>query len=129
MLSTTRSDRSNSNAKNNDLSRFTKYSIFFTYLYLTEATTSDKYRNNLGELLTNTKEIFYFTQRTTARGSKHVYTYIKARVYIHLYNYDIFLFQYNLLYLVNHIHCSKFLRHNVHSSIIFPTDSFVKLNM
>ena len=31
------------------------------------------------------------------------------------------------LYNTKHNHCSKFLRHYVHSSIIFPTNSFVKL--
>ena len=44
--------------KNNDLSRFTKYSILTADLfYLSEAL----YRNNLGELLKNTEETFYFT--------------------------------------------------------------------
>ena len=88
-------------------------------MYLSEARTSGKYRNNLGELLTNTKETFYFTQRTTARGSKHVYTYIKARVYIHVYNYDNFLFQYNLLYLVKHIsEAQRTFKHNISDRFI-----------
>ena len=44
--------------KNNDLSRFTKYSILTADLfYLSEAL----YRNNLGELLKNIEETFYFT--------------------------------------------------------------------
>ena len=85
-MPTTRSGRSNSNTKNNDLSRFTKYSIFTAdlfYIYLSEARTSAKIVT-ISEYLSKTPETFYFTQRTTARGSKHVYI---------VYNHDIFLFQ------------------------------------
>ena len=84
----TKFGRSNSSAKNNDLNRFTKFSIFtadlFYNLYLPiRSSNLAKYRNNLVELLTNTEETSYFTQRTTARGSKHMYT---------VFNHNIFLF-------------------------------------
>ena len=45
--------------------------IFFTNIFLSEARTLVKYRNNLGEILSNTEDTFYFTQRSTARGSKN----------------------------------------------------------
>ena len=99
--STKKSGRSNSNAslRNNDLIRFTKYFIFPAALfYLSEAITSAKYRNNLGGLLTNTQSIFM------------IFSYFNKN-----------------FYRTKHNHCSKFLRHNLHSRIIFPTDSFVKL--
>ena len=89
LLLATRSGRSNSNAKNNDLSRFTKYSIFTAdlfYIYLPiKARTSAKYRNNLGEPLVQTPET-YLRQVSTARGSKHMYIGL-------VYNHDIVLFQ------------------------------------
>ena len=76
-MPTTRSGRSNSNAKNNDLSRFTMQSIlysqliYFTIIFLSEARTSAKIVT-ISENLSQTTETFYFTQRTTARGSKHI---------------------------------------------------------
>ena len=87
-MPSTRSGRSNSNAKNNDLSQFTQYSIFkadlfYIYVYLSEARTSAKIVT-ISENLSQTPETFYFKQRTTARGSKHMYI---------VYNHDIFLFQ------------------------------------
>ena len=82
---TTKSGRSNFNAKKSMI-QIILYSqlIYFTYIYLSEARTSAKCRNNVRELLTNTEETFYFTQRTTGRGSKHMYM---------VYNHYIFSFQ------------------------------------
>ena len=49
--------------------------------------------NNLGDLLTNTDEKFYFTQRSTVRGSKMHDNHDIAKIAKMLYNHDIFLFQ------------------------------------
>ena len=61
-----KSGRSNSYTKNNDLSRFSKYSMFtadlFHIYFAIRSRTSAKYQNNLGELLTNTNETFFFSK-------------------------------------------------------------------
>ena len=77
-MPTTRSGRSNSNAKNNDLSRFTKYSILTADLFYIYRSTYQKQElrlngNNLGELITNTGDILLRAKNYGAR--------IKARVH------------------------------------------------
>ena len=42
--------------------------MYFTYVYISEARSSAKYRN-----FSKTPDTFYFTQRTTAQGSKFMY--------------------------------------------------------
>ena len=107
---TTRSNRSNSYAIDSDLSRFTKNSIFTVdlfYIYL-------PIRRNIvtiSENLQTPKR--HFTSRKELR---------RADQSTCIFSYFIKNF-----YTTKHNHCSSFLRHNVHSSIIFPTDSSVKL--
>ena len=83
LLPTTRSVRSSSNAKkkNNDLSRFTKYSIFtadlfYIYQNLSEARTSAKIVT-ISENLSQTPETFYFHAKNYgARIKAHVHAYM-----------------------------------------------------